>query len=67
MTNGNIWYARFPIDSDANAPADTVKISPMPTVLFDTLTFDSMSCQVVRIGGNNGVFKNVVLIMARNK
>lgn len=66
MTNGNIVYARFPLDSDSRAPGDAVRISPMPSVLFSLSSFDILDCDVVRVGGNDGVFKNVVIVIARN-
>jgi len=66
MTNGNILYARFPLDSDARAPADTVKIDPIPLIEFESIAFDHVECQVIQVGGNDGVFKNVVIIIGRN-
>lgn len=64
MTLGDIFFARFPVDTDVNALADTA-FQPGVIGLFPPNDFDIISTELVQIGGDNGVFKNVIVVVAR--
>lgn len=63
MTVGDIVYARFPIDTDRNAAADSaVQLGLVNTVFGSTHTI--LDTYIVTIGGNDGVYKNVLVVVA---
>ena len=63
MTVGDIVYARFPIDTDRSAVADTaVQLGLVSTVFGATHTI--LDTYIVTIGGESGVYKNVMVVVA---
>ena len=64
MADGDIVFARFPVDTDVNAIAD-VAVTTALAALFPTATYDILSVELVQVGGDSGVFKNVVVVVAR--
>ena len=64
MADGDIVYARFPVDTDVNAVAD-VAVTVALAVLFPVAAFDILEVELVQIGGDSGVFKNVIVVVAR--
>jgi len=63
MAVGDIVYARFPIDTDRDAVADgAVQLGLVDTVFGSTHTI--LDTYLVTIGGNNGVYKNVMVVVA---
>jgi len=63
MTVGDIVYARFPIDTDRNAAADTAITLGLADSVFGT-THTILDTYIVTIGGNDGVYKNVLVVVA---
>ena len=64
MTDGDIVFARFPVDTDVNAVAD-VAVTTALLALFPVVGFDILDVELVNIGGDSGVFKNVIVVVAR--
>ncbi len=64
MADGDIVFARFPVDTDVKAVAD-VSVQAGVSALFPVATFDILSIELVQIGGDSGIFKNVVVVVAR--
>lgn len=64
MADGDIVYARFPVDTDIQAVAD-VAVTTALTTLFPVGVYDILDVRLVQIGGDSGVFKNVVVVVAR--
>lgn len=63
MAVGDIVYARFPVDTDRNAAADSaVQLGLVDTVFGSTHTI--LDTYIVTIGGNDGVYKNVMVVVA---
>jgi len=65
MVNGDIVYMQFPLTSDVNASAEIILTEPI-IQLFPTADYDILLSKIIQIGGNNGVFRNVVLVVARS-
>lgn len=64
MADGDIVYARFPVDTNVSDPAD-VAVTTALTALFPMAVYDILSIELVQIGGDSGLFKNVVVVVAR--
>lgn len=64
MVAGEIFYVQFPLTSDINAAVDASRTEPIVD-LFPVATFDIILTKIIQIGGNNGVFRNVVLVVAK--
>ena len=64
MASADMVYARFPIDTDVKAVADVSLTVALPG-LFSVGGFDVIDVELVNIGGDNGVFKNVIVVVAR--
>jgi len=64
MADGDIVYARFPIDTDVNAVAD-VAVTVALAALFPVASFDILEVELVQVGGDSGVFRNVIVVVAR--
>ncbi len=65
MVNGELFYARFPIELDLDAPDDTVAQVGIVTPLFPSGDFDSIMVKVVPITGTGGKSKGVVVVLGR--
>ncbi len=68
MTNpGDLFFARFPIELDLDAPADTIhQFVPGGFPLFPTTLFDSMAAKILPITGTGGKSKAVVVVVGRS-
>ncbi len=64
MADGDIVFARFPVTTDVNGIADTA-VQAGVTALFPVASFDILEVELVQIGGDSGIFKNVVVVVAR--
>lgn len=64
MADGDIVFARFPVTTDVNGIADTA-VQAGVTALFPVAVYDILSIRIVQIGGDSGIFKNVVVVVAR--
>ena len=65
MVNGEIVYMQFPLTSDVDASADSVLTEPI-SELFPVADYELLLSKVIQLGGNNGIFKNVILVVARS-
>lgn len=63
MAVGDIVYARFPVDTDRNAIADTAVQPGLLAAVFG-VTHTILDTYIVTIGGNDGVYKNVMVVVA---
>ena len=64
MADGDIVFARFPVDTDVNAVAD-VAVTVALAALFPVAVYDILSIELVQIGGDSGVFKNIIIVIAQ--
>lgn len=64
MADGDIVFARFPVSTDVNGIADTV-VQAGVAALFPVGVYDIISVRIVQIGGDSGIFKNVVVVVGR--
>ena len=65
MSVSDIFYARFPIDTDRDAVADTTEQLGLIATVFPIATHTILDTYIVTIGGNNGVYKNVMVVVAQ--
>jgi len=64
MAVSEIFFARFPIDTDRDASADqTIQLGLL--AIFPIANFSILDTYIVTIGGNNGVYKNVLVVVAQ--
>ena len=63
MADGEIHYARFPINLDSNSTAvvNTVRI----TTIFPNTNYDIVDTQIVPISGGSGKSNAVMVVVAR--
>ena len=64
MAIGDIGIARFPIELDLDAPADTV-VQAGVDALFTFAGFDNITAKILPITGTGGKSKAVVVITGR--
>jgi len=65
VTSGDLDFARFPIELDINAPADTVVQVGIVNTLFPSGTFDLVIAKILPITGTGGKSKGAVFVFAR--
>ncbi len=65
MAADEILFARFPISTDVNAVADTVPIVGLVAAVFPIANFTILHTELVQIGGDSGIFKNVLIVIAQ--
>lgn len=64
MVNGQIHYARFPINLDSNAVIDgspTLQI----TAIFPDGNYDIVDTEIVPISGGSGISNAIMVVIAR--
>ena len=65
MAVSDITFARFPLETDVNGIADTVPQAGLIGTVFPLATFTILHTELVQIGGDSGVFKNVLVVIAQ--
>lgn len=65
MAVSDITFARFPIDTDRSAVADTTPQAGLIATVYPVATHDILDTFIVTIGGNDGIYKNVLVVVAR--
>jgi len=65
MAVSDITFARFPIDTDRSAVADTTPQAGLVAAVYPVATHAILDTFIVTIGGNDGVYKNVMVVVAR--
>ncbi len=65
MAVSDITFARFPIDTDRSAVADTTPQAGLIATVYPIATHAILDTFIVTIGGNDGIYKNVLVVVAR--
>jgi len=65
MAVGDLSFARFPINLDIDAPADTVPQVGIAGGLFLAADFDNIVAKILPITGGSGKSKGVVFVIGR--
>jgi len=65
MALGDLDYARFPIELDIDAAADTVPQVGISNPLLPSTNFDSIRAEILPITGGSGKSKAVLFIIGR--
>jgi len=64
MVNGEIHYARFPINLDSNGIIESVPTLQIGTIFPDT-DYDIVDTEIVPISGGRGLSNAVMVVVAR--
>jgi len=62
MVNGQIHYARLPIELDSNSAVIDLTVGPS---IFPTGNYDIVESQIVPISGGSGKSNAVMVVIAR--
>jgi len=65
MTDGDLFFSRFPITLDVDAPVDSVPQIGTTNALFAPAAFDIILPEILPITGTGGKSKGVVVVIAR--
>jgi len=65
MAVSDITFARFPISTDVNGIADTTPQAGLIAAVFPIANFAILHTELVQIGGDSGIFKNVIVVIAQ--
>ena len=65
MAVDDIVFARFPITTDVNGDPDTVPQAGLAAAVFPAASYNILHTEIVQIGGDSGVFKNVLVVIAQ--
>lgn len=65
MATDDIVFARFPLDTDRDEVADTTPQAGLIAAVFPAASFNILDTYLVTIGGNDGVYKNVMVVVAQ--
>jgi len=65
MVVNDIVFARFPLSTDVNEIADTTPQAGLIDTVFPATSFTILHTELVQIGGDSGVFKNVIVVIAQ--
>jgi len=65
MAISDITFARFPLSTDVNGLADTAPLAGLIATVFPIATHTILHTELVQIGGDSGVFKNVIVVIAQ--
>ena len=64
MVNGQIHYARFPINLDSNGIIDGVVTTQIDAIFPDT-NYDIVNTEIVPISGGSGISNAIMVVIAR--
>ena len=65
MAISDITFARFPLETNVNAVADTAPLAGLIATVFPIATHTILHTELVQIGGDSGIFKNVIVVIAQ--
>lgn len=65
MAVSDITFARFPLSTDVNGIADTTPQAGLVAAVFPIATHTILHTEIVQIGGDSGIFKNVLVVIAQ--
>jgi len=65
MVNGEIHYARFPVDVQAKFGTDIDSVPGIVAAVFPSATYEIIDIKTVNISGGGGTMKLVCIVFAR--